>query len=202
MSFAVGSPTMGRPRFQSPTSANVRSAAGSLTTRRYGFGSPASAAMNSGVGSPSAGRCGFGSPGSPNVHSAVGSPTKRFSDVNSLFSDRNQDVDSIFGEPLDAPSIREQEMQAQLEKLLTEGTPQTPIPTFTESTNLRDLKEELKKIVIRETDGNMMDREWNLLHRQKGPLIEEVRYMEEAERKAFESLFLCLLREAKANINS
>jgi hypothetical protein len=111
-------------------------------------------------------------------------------------------VDSIFGEPLDAPSIREQEMQAQLEKLLTEGTPQTPIPTFTESTNLRDLKEELKKIVIRETDGNMMDREWNLLHRQKGPLIEEVRYMEEAERKAFESLFLCLLREAKANINS
>jgi hypothetical protein len=168
-------------------SAKVNSAVGSATS--------GSLNVHSAAGSPAAGRYGFGSPGSPNVYSAIGSPARRYSDANSLFGDHDQDTDSLFGEPLDIPSIRDQEMQAQLEQLLAKGTARTPIPTFTESTHLRDLKEELKKLVLRETDGNIMDREWNLLQRQKDPLIEEIRYMEESERKAFEGVFLFLLHQ-------
>jgi hypothetical protein len=41
-------------------------------------------------------------------------------DGDSLFGDA--DADSLFGEPLDVPSAKEQELQAQLQQLLAGGT--------------------------------------------------------------------------------
>jgi hypothetical protein len=105
-------------------------------------------------------------------------------DSNCLFGD--PDVDSLFGEPLGTLSIKEQEFQAQLEQLLATTTLNSPTPKFTKSNILQDLREELKALVLLETDGKTTTRERALLERQKGSLIEEIRYMGEIERVAFE----------------
>ena len=71
----------------------------------------------------------FGSPlGSAKLNSLVDN------DTNGRF--RDPDVDSVFGEPLDTPSIKDQELQAQLEQLLAEGTPISPVARSAESTDL------------------------------------------------------------------
>ena len=99
---------------------------------------------------------------------------------------RDLDVDSLFGEPLGTLSVQEQELQAQLQHLLATPTSNFPTLKFTESTNLQDLREELKALVWLETDGKTTNRERALLVRQKGSLIEELRYMREIERLLFE----------------
>lgn len=168
--------------------------------------SPALAKVNPGFRSPTHGRPGYGmGSSSANPTYEVGfslldhghsrpSPAKEpptvaspihYSDVNSLFEGRVRgDANSIFGDPL--PSVREQ----KLEQLLAEGTPKIPTVIFSESDNLRDLKDELKQLALSETDKDLTDREWNLIQRLKGPLRGEVRYMEEVEIKAFEGQHL------------
>ena len=116
--------------------------------------------------------------------------------LNSLF--RDHDVDSIFGEPLGTPLVKDQELQAQLEQLLVERTPRTPVARFTESNDLRNLKDELKKLIFFETDGKLTGREWGLLERQKDPLIEEIRYIGEVERMNFEGLLFPSIHGSRA----
>lgn len=99
-------------------------------------------------------------------------------------------VDSLFGEPLGTPPLREQELQ----RLLAEPIPITSAPKLTESSNLKYIREELKAVVLLETDGKSTVRERRLVGRQKGSLIKEIRYMMETERKAFDGLLnACLL---------
>lgn len=99
----------------------------------------------------------------------------------------DSDVDSLFGEPLDTPSIKDQERKTKLEKLLAQEFPELPlaVPRYTESSDLQELKEELKNLVFLETGGTLTERELALVGRQKGSLIEEIRQLEELERKAF-----------------
>ena len=98
-----------------------------------------------------------------------------------------KDVDSLFGDPLGTPSIKEQEMKAKIAQLLATET-STATPKFTESETLLELREELKVLVLMEAGGNIAIRERRLLERQKGPLIEEIRYIMELERAAYERM--------------
>jgi hypothetical protein len=115
-------------------------------------------------------------------------------EVESLFG---PDVDSLFGEPYGTLTIKEQEQAAKLRELLAGQTSDavTAAPRFTESEELRELREEMKAIVLLEAGGEMEGRARGLAARMKGALLEEVRWRRERERWAFEGSFsfLCLL---------
>ena len=96
-------------------------------------------------------------------------------------------VDNLFGELLGAPSVGAPEIQTQLKKLLDQKICGNLRPKFTESSILQDLRGELETLILLQTAGTMGHRERTMLKRQKGALIEELRYMEPAERNAFES---------------
>lgn len=123
-------------------------------------------------------------------NSILGSPANSmYGREDSDFSSQSGDpIDNLFGEPLGTPSLREQELQ----RLLAEHNPIVPVAKFTESSKLKDLKDELKVVILLETDGNTSIREHALIQRQKGSLIEEIRYMGEVERRVFESMS-CLI---------
>jgi hypothetical protein len=132
----------------------------------------------------------FGSPRS--VSGPRSSPrsaaARGYSNADSLLGDT--DVDSIFGETLGTPFVKGQELKAQVEQLLTERSPKTRTALFTESSSLKDIKAELKILIVAENEGKLTDREWDLLERQTEPVREEIRYMERMERKAFEGLLV------------
>ena len=109
------------------------------------------------------------------------------SDLDNLFDE--SDIDSLFGDPINTPTIKEQEAAAKLKQLLSTGTPSLPIPKFTESAFIQNLREDLTAIILLESDGKMGIRERRLLERQKGPLIEEISYHVEKEKSVFEGPF-------------